>query len=72
MNKVGLNIKEDKLYPWSGALGTRIKTAYPGDVNLWTSDEDARVFRVRTKDGYGFYGWLTTATAALRCVKGDE
>lgn len=60
------------MVPWSGTLGSQIKAAYPGDRNIWTSDESARVFRVRNGQGWGFYGWLESASAAVRCVKDDQ
>ena len=66
------DITNTTMVPWSGTLGSQIKAAYPGDRNIWTSDESARVFRVRNGQGWGFYGWLESASAAVRCVKDDQ
>ena len=66
------NITNTAMIPWSGTLGAQIKAAYPGDRNIWCSDDIVYVFRVRTKDGWGFYSWQEGATAAVRCVKDDQ
>ncbi|WP_370860293.1 hypothetical protein [Parabacteroides faecis] len=66
------DISNTTMIPWSGTLGAQIKAAYPGDRNIWTTDEKPLVFRVRTKEGYGFYAWLREGPGALRCVKDDQ
>ena len=65
------DITNTTMVPWSGTHGEQMKAAYPGDRNLWTS-EDLRVFRVRTGQGWGFYGWSDSVGAAVRCVKDDQ